>query len=98
MPTDLLDPYRSASEWASDKVAGAASDLDAPTPCDDWDVAKATHQDTTMPDGLAQSAYDMIHGRFTEERRVGVFKPEIAVPADAPPQARLLAYTGRRPD
>jgi len=39
----------------------------------------------------------MIHGRFTEEQRKGVFKPEIAVPPTASAQDRLLAYTGRDP-
>lgn len=39
-----------------------------------WDLAKATGQDATMPDGLPDAAYDTIHGRFTDEQRVGVFK------------------------
>jgi uncharacterized protein (TIGR03086 family) len=62
-----------------------------------WDLARATKQDTTMPDGLAQAAYDAIHGRFTDEQREGVFKPEVPVGGDATPQQRLLAYTGRDP-
>ena len=39
----------------------------------------------------------MIHGRFTDEQRKGVFKPEVAVAADASAQDKLLAYTGRDP-
>ena len=62
-----------------------------------WDLARATDQDATMPDGLAQAAYDMIHGRFTDEQRKGTFKPEIAVAPDATAQDKLLAYTGRNP-
>jgi uncharacterized protein (TIGR03086 family) len=62
-----------------------------------WDLARSTGQDTTMPDGLAQAAYDTIHGQFTDEQRVGVFKPEREVSDDASPQERLLAYTGRDP-
>ena len=176
MPTDLLDLYRRASEWAADKVAGAR-DMEAVTPCPEWrvrdllnhmldtqryfagaargeqaslpapsppsllsndpgadfarataevtdafaqdgvvertgpalgiafsdqllhgwDLAKATDQDATMPDGLAQAAFDCIHGRFTDEQRKGVFGPEIPVGDDATPQQRLLAYTGRDP-
>jgi uncharacterized protein (TIGR03086 family) len=38
MAEQLLDQYRAASEWTVGKVAGAAGKLDAPTPCDDWDV------------------------------------------------------------
>jgi uncharacterized protein (TIGR03086 family) len=177
MTTDLLDLYRRASQWTLDKVAGAATALDADTPCDDWDVrtllshmletqgyfvgaakgedvsppsgqpshelagdpvaeferartqaietfgkegviektgpslgiafsdqllhgwdlAKATGQDTTMPEGLAEAAYEMIHGRFTDEQRQGVFKPEVAVEPTASAQDKLLAYTGRDP-
>jgi uncharacterized protein (TIGR03086 family) len=63
-----------------------------------WDLARATHQDATMPDDLAQAAYDCIHGRFTDEQRKGVFGSEIPVGDDATPQQRLLAYTGRDPD
>jgi uncharacterized protein (TIGR03086 family) len=62
-----------------------------------WDLAKATKQDTTMPDGLPEAAYQMIHGRFTDEQRKGVFKPEVPVGADASAQDKLLAYTGRNP-
>jgi uncharacterized protein (TIGR03086 family) len=62
-----------------------------------WDVARATGQETTMPDGLARAAYDTIHGRFTDEQRKGVFKPAIEVGPDASPQEKLLAYAGRQP-
>ena len=62
-----------------------------------WDLARATGQDATMPAGLPEAAYEMIHGRFTDEQRRGVFKPEIEVGADASAQDRLLAYTGRPP-
>src|SRR3954466_5435494 len=41
-----------------------------------WDLARATGQDATMPEDLAKAAYEAIHGRFTEEQRQGVFKPE----------------------
>ena len=62
-----------------------------------WDLAKATGQDTTMPRGLAEEVYGLIHGRFTEDQRKGVFKPEVEVGPDASAQDRLLAYTGRNP-
>jgi uncharacterized protein (TIGR03086 family) len=175
MTRELPDLYRRASDWTMAKVAGATSQLDARTPCDQWDVrqlmnhmletanyfvgsargddvslpspeppellgkdpvddfervrdetlhvfsgegvvertgpllgiaisdqllhgwdlAKATGQDTTMPEGLPAAAYDMIHGQFTDEQRQGVFKPEIPVSTDASDQDKLLAYTGR---
>jgi uncharacterized protein (TIGR03086 family) len=61
-----------------------------------WDLAKATGQDATMPDDLADAAYRTIHGRFSDEQRQGVFGPEIQVSDDASAQERLLAYVGRR--
>ncbi len=36
---ELLDRYRTASDWTLSKIAGAAEQLDAPTLCDGWDVA-----------------------------------------------------------
>jgi uncharacterized protein (TIGR03086 family) len=62
-----------------------------------WDLARATDQDAAMPDGLPEAAYQMIHGRFTDDQRKGVFKPEIHVSREASAQDRLLAYTGRDP-
>jgi uncharacterized protein (TIGR03086 family) len=62
-----------------------------------WDLARSTGQETTMPDGLPEAAYSLIYGRFTDEQRKGVFKPEIEVAPDAPAQVKLLAYTGRDP-
>jgi len=62
-----------------------------------WDLAKATGQDDTMPDGLAEAAYETIHGKFTDEQRKGLFKPEVVVGANASAQDTLLAYTGRDP-
>jgi uncharacterized protein (TIGR03086 family) len=175
METDLLERYEHASAWTLGIVKGAASKLDAATPCDEWDVrtlmnhmletqryfvgaaqgrdvsppgqtppdllgadpvadftegrreliktfqepgvieksgpslgiafadqllhgwdlARATGQDTTMPEGLPEAAYATIHGQFTEEQRKGVFRPEVDVGADASAQDRLLAYVGR---
>src|SRR5215217_6744252 len=62
-----------------------------------WDLARATTQDETMPGGLAEAAYESIHGRFTDEQRKGVFGPELPVDESASDQDRLLAYTGRDP-
>ena len=62
-----------------------------------WDLAKATGQDATMPAGLAEAAYEHIHGRFTDAQRRGVFKPEVTLAEDASAQDKLLAYTGRNP-
>jgi hypothetical protein len=39
----------------------------------------------------------MIHGKFTDDQRKGMFKPEVPVCPDASAQDKLLAYTGRTP-
>jgi uncharacterized protein (TIGR03086 family) len=62
-----------------------------------WDLAASTGQNSSMPVGLPEAAYAMIHGRFTEEQRKGVFKPEVVVSSDSSAQDKLLAYTGRDP-
>jgi uncharacterized protein (TIGR03086 family) len=62
-----------------------------------WDLAASTQQDTAMPEGLPEAAYAMIYGRFTDDERKGVFKPEINVGDGASAQEKLLAYTGRDP-
>jgi uncharacterized protein (TIGR03086 family) len=62
-----------------------------------WDLAKATGQDTTMPDDLAQAAFQMIDGRLTDEQRGTAFKPAVTVRDDASAQDKLLAYGGRDP-
>src|SRR3954453_2682410 len=36
--TSTLEDYREASAWANEKVSGASKQLDAATPCDQWDV------------------------------------------------------------
>src|SRR4051812_3816055 len=62
-----------------------------------WDLAIANGKDATVPDGLAEAAFEMIHGRLIDDQRKAAFNPEVQVPADAPAQERLLAYTGRQP-
>jgi uncharacterized protein (TIGR03086 family) len=91
---DVIDAF--SPEGVIEKTMPALGIAFADSLLHGWDVAIATGQDATMPDGLAQAAYDTIHGRFTDEQRKGIFGAEITVPADATPQQRLLAYTGRK--
>ena len=93
---DIIDTYRDPA--VVEKTGPALGIAFSDTLLHGWDIARATGQDATMPQGLPEAAYEMIHGRFTDEQRTGVFKPEIAVAEDAPAQARLLGYTGRQPD
>jgi uncharacterized protein (TIGR03086 family) len=93
--SDLLRAFRQAG--VLDQAGPALGIAFADQLLHGWDLAEATDQDTTMPEELPGAAYQIIHGRFTDEQRVGIFKPEIDAPRDASPQDRLLAYTGRHP-
>ena len=62
-----------------------------------WDLSRAIGQSAAMPEDLAAAAYELVHGAFSDDQRQGVFGPELPVPANAPVQDRLLAYTGRDP-
>ena len=91
--TELLDVF--GQDGVIDKTGPALGIAFADQLLHGWDLARATDQDATMPEGLAEAAYECIHGKFTEEQRKGVFKPEIPVGDDVTPQEKLLAYTGR---
>lgn len=63
-----------------------------------WDLAKATGQDTTLDAELVEFAHGMLTSGFAEMgRQAGFIGPEIAVPEDASPQDKLIAYMGRQP-
>jgi len=59
-----------------------------------WDLAVSTVQDATMPEGLPESGYAIIHGRFTDEQRKGVFKPELRLTRPPPPRKNFLRTPG----
>lgn len=64
-----------------------------------WDLARATGQDTTLDGEMVEFAYGMlVSGGFADMgRQAGFIGPEVAVPAGASPQDRLIAYMGRQP-
>lgn len=73
-----------------------------------WDLARATGQDDTMDPDEVQGIWDglmSMPSEFLDQLRtpgafgpgVEVFRPEVAVPADAPLQDRLLGAIGRDP-
>jgi uncharacterized protein (TIGR03086 family) len=63
-----------------------------------WDLAKATGQDATMdPDEVAQAVSNPPAVPEEILRSPGVMGPIVPVPADAPPQDRLLGFLGRDP-
>lgn len=61
------------------------------------DIAKVIGADSKLPHELVQALWDEIAPHAEEWRAIGVFQPAVAVPTDAPLQARLLGLTGRDP-
>lgn len=62
-----------------------------------WDLARATGQDDTLD---AEMCAAMLAGMEPMEeviRASGHYGPRVEVPADAPPQERLIAFIGRDP-
>jgi len=60
-----------------------------------YDIAKLIGADTAMPEALVQGLWDILSPHAEEWRKIGVFGPEIELPANASAQHRLLALAGR---
>ncbi|RSM90641.1 TIGR03086 family protein [Kibdelosporangium aridum] len=58
-----------------------------------WDIAHGIEMDIQMDPALVALAFDW--GRRNVVRRPGFFGPELAPPADADEQTRMLAFLGR---
>ena len=61
-----------------------------------WDLAVATGQDTRIDPSLVEACFAVLEPQFGQLKASGAFGTELAVPADADPQTRLLAMLGRR--
>jgi uncharacterized protein (TIGR03086 family) len=62
-----------------------------------YDLARIIGADDHLPDDLVRGIWDEVEPVAEDWRAIGVFGPEVDVPADAPLQDRLLGLTGRRP-
>jgi uncharacterized protein (TIGR03086 family) len=62
-----------------------------------WDIARATGQDETLPADEVRRVSANAAKLADNLRRGGVCGPEVAVPADADQQDRLLGLLGRTP-
>jgi len=61
-----------------------------------WDLGRAVGVDVTLPPEEITRLRETADGYGDALRSPGVFGPEVPVPEDADPQARLLAFLGRR--
>ncbi len=62
-----------------------------------WDLAKATSQNTSLDSGLAEVCFGIVVGMLEGGRDPNNFAAAIEVPVTASIQHRLLAFTGRQP-
>jgi uncharacterized protein (TIGR03086 family) len=62
-----------------------------------WDLAVATDQKLVLADDLLTHLYDTVAANAGQGRDLGLFGPEVTVPADAPTLDRALGLTGRDP-
>ncbi len=62
-----------------------------------WDIAVATGQDATLPEGLVDACSRIVEPQLTVLVGSGMFGEPTSVPADADPQTQLLLQLGRRP-
>jgi uncharacterized protein (TIGR03086 family) len=61
-----------------------------------WDLAVATAQDSTLDPELVGAAYELLQDQADMVRASGMFGNDLAVPANARAQTRLLAFIGRQ--
>ncbi len=59
------------------------------------DIARLIGADTAMSAALVEGLWEILRPHAEERRKIGVFGPEIELPADASLQDRLLAMSGR---
>lgn len=62
-----------------------------------WDLARATGQHPAWDDDLLAYLYEEVGKSAEQAREMGVYGPEIAVPASSPLLDRVLGLTGRDP-
>ena len=62
-----------------------------------WDLAKATGQNATIDNALAELGIQVLTPAVAGGREGGFFGPEVTVPASASAQDRLLGLSGRTP-
>jgi uncharacterized protein (TIGR03086 family) len=62
-----------------------------------WDLTVATGQRLALPADLLAHLHDTMSAGVAQGREMGLYGPEVAVPADAPALDRILGLTGRDP-
>ena len=103
---DITSSWARPSAWAGETSMGTPQTLPAAVmgamivgelAMHGWDLAVATGQRLELPAGLLAYLHDTMIAGVEQGREMGMYGPEVAVPADAPSLDRILALTGRDP-
>jgi uncharacterized protein (TIGR03086 family) len=62
-----------------------------------WDLARATGQHPAWDDDLLRYLHEEVAASAEQGREMGIYGPEVAVPASSPTLDRVLGLTGRNP-
>jgi uncharacterized protein (TIGR03086 family) len=103
---DITSSWAPSSAWEGETSMGTPHPLPASVLGDmitgelamhGWDLAVATGQRLDLPAGLLTHLHDTVFAGVEQGREMGMYGPEVAVPADAPALHRVLGLTGRDP-
>jgi uncharacterized protein (TIGR03086 family) len=103
---DITSSWAPPSAWEGETSMGTPQPLPASVMGDmivgelavhGWDLAAATGQRLDLPAGLVAHLHDTMLAGVEQGRGMGMYGPEVAVPADAPALDRVLGLTGRDP-
>ncbi len=103
---DITSSWAPPSAWEGETSMGTPHTLPAPVMGDmivselavhGWDLAVATGQRLELPADLLAHLHDTVVAGVEQGREMGMYGPEVAVPADAPTLDRILGLTGRDP-
>lgn len=104
---DLVAAWSDPAAWEGTTTMAGPDELPAPMiggmvlgelVVHGWDLARSAGLHPEWADGVLAAAHDAVLGMAEQGRGMGVFAPDVAVPADAPLLDRIVAVTGRRPD
>ncbi|GAA0257709.1 TIGR03086 family metal-binding protein [Cryptosporangium japonicum] len=103
---ELVAGWSTPEAWEGTTRMGGPTDFPAPMiggmvltelVVHGWDLARATGQSPTWPDEVLRPLVSEAQGMAEQGRQLGIFGPEVPVPADAPPLMRILGLSGRDP-
>ena len=103
---DRVRAWGEPSAWEGTTTLGGPQEMPAPmvgglvlgeTVVHTWDLAKATGQAPTWDTDVLEHLHAELLETVQLGREMGVYGPEVPVPADAPLIDRIVGLTGRRP-